>query len=341
MITVTLEPEVIALPEHSTRDALIRYVNNLLELCALISKPWLDIYSSAHTFEALCDKGIFPWPETIHARCKAIKIDEFDFFTLARTSEQIFNLLNQQESYLEEVSRIRHVCSLTCVTQPDVLQVRKNDRLKQILKQMLLIEALIINRPNNPRKNVFFLRGTETPVVRIEAEIASVDHDRADLDTGAILGKPVVCDIPVCCDPTGLNSHVVPAVIVCEHRKPEVFREMIRIELEKLNLPKKECREYVFGDSFFRLMYGLKLNEDIVKKVMLSICYTLFDEELPKVHELKVGKSAPKRIRSSDNAIAMRRDIDLYYHLHYWKLPGGCIELAKVAYPHDDFDIPE
>jgi hypothetical protein len=50
------------------------------------------------------------------------------------------------------------------------------------------------------------------------------------------------------------------------------------------------------------------------------------------------GANSTQRERPSDNAKAWRRDIDRFYHLHYWKTSAK-VELASVVV-HDDFTIP-
>jgi hypothetical protein len=70
--------------------------------------------------------------------------------------------------------------------------------------------------------------------------------------------------------------------------------------------------------------------------------------ELPglDVHQLRTGKGGndPQRTRPRDGATAWRcalkTDSPSAPRLHYWSLPTGAVEFAKVG-SHDDMDIPE
>lgn len=79
----------------------------------------------------------------------------------------------------------------------------------------------------------------------------------------------------------------------------------------------------------------------MASKILRSIIETIKGQNLSAVHALRTGSGGndPQRVRDSDKAKAQRRDIDREFHLHYWELADGTVELASVVY-HNDFLIP-
>jgi hypothetical protein len=74
--------------------------------------------------------------------------------------------------------------------------------------------------------------------------------------------------------------------------------------------------------------------------VFRAMLETLDDLNLGAVHALRTSNSggAPQRTRGLEKG--WRRDVNRDVHLHYWKGPAG-IEFGWVAYPHNDFQLPE
>ena len=99
--------------------------------------------------------------------------------------------------------------------------------------------------------------------------------------------------------------------------------------------------EFRIGPEFRRSCQIICSDRDgsIPKKILRSIVETVKGRNLTAVHALRtgVGGGNPMRRRNADKA--QRRDIDKEFHLHYWDLPDGNIELASVVY-HNDFSIP-
>lgn len=77
------------------------------------------------------------------------------------------------------------------------------------------------------------------------------------------------------------------------------------------------------------------------ERTLTAIVETVFRENLGKTHRLRSGRGGndPPRTRS-DAALAWRRDIDYDYHLHYWELTDGTVEIADIVC-HNDFTITD
>ena len=97
----------------------------------------------------------------------------------------------------------------------------------------------------------------------------------------------------------------------------------------------------MFLESLERLE-GIKAEKvaDVVFEIVTGLAPQLPSRE---VHHLRTGSGGddPVRIRD-DGAIAWRASLQVNTpsarRIHYWVLPSGQIELARVA-THDDFNI--
>lgn len=104
-------------------------------------------------------------------------------------------------------------------------------------------------------------------------------------------------------------------------------------------------REPVLGDGF---MESLEKTEGIARGRVLEVCSHVVSGRAPEIASLEVhalrsgmGGEDPQRTRP-DGSKAFRASLQTNTaaarRLHYWQLPDGRIELARVVY-HDDFSI--
>jgi len=88
-------------------------------------------------------------------------------------------------------------------------------------------------------------------------------------------------------------------------------------------------------------------NENLLQTICRKIAFLLCGIKTAglKIEPLRIdiGANSPQRTRDIDNAKAFRMQVSQHgagYHLHYWEIPGGPLELAWFG-THNDFFIPE
>lgn len=129
----------------------------------------------------------------------------------------------------------------------------------------------------------------------------------------------------------------------------EGFRYWVRTQWATRTLPAEQEQrplpDYDLGPRFLAsldALEGIKLRKvaDVVFEVVTGLAQQNPSREL---HRLRCGPGGkdPVRTRSEDGATAYRVSMQVKSpaarRLHYWQLPSGRIELARVA-THDDFD---
>lgn len=105
-------------------------------------------------------------------------------------------------------------------------------------------------------------------------------------------------------------------------------------------------REPVIGPDFIESLSAVEgVGRDRVMRVCAEVvCGRALDTAGLEVHALRAADhgGADQRLRTSDGAKAYRASLQVNTpsarRLHYWELPKGGIELAKIVY-HDDFTI--
>ena len=132
---------------------------------------------------------------------------------------------------------------------------------------------------------------------------------------------------------------------------PEVgFRHLVLTRWASRLQPAEQAERpllpYDIGEDFIESLHrleGIKQEKvaDVVVEVVTGLVTQIAGREL---HRLRSGPGGddPVRIREADHAAAWRASLQVRTpsarRLHYWVLPGGTIELARVA-THDDFHI--
>ena len=127
------------------------------------------------------------------------------------------------------------------------------------------------------------------------------------------------------------------------------FRYLVLTRWATRTLPSEQrerpLRDFLIGPRFIDSLHELEgVTEEKVADVVVEIA-TGLAPQLPgrEVHRLRTGLGGddPVRIRE-DGAVAWRASLQVRTpsarRIHYWILPGGRIELARVA-NHDDFTV--
>ena len=127
------------------------------------------------------------------------------------------------------------------------------------------------------------------------------------------------------------------------------FRYTVLTQWATRTLPAEQQQrplgDYVLGPRFLDSLEKLEgIKAEKVADVVFEIA-TGLAQQLPsrEVHHLRTGTGGDDPVRTRDDgAIAWRASLQVNTpsarRIHYWVLPSGLIELARVA-THDDFDI--
>lgn len=108
--------------------------------------------------------------------------------------------------------------------------------------------------------------------------------------------------------------------------------------------PAKRLPDYLISDSFLSSVKEVQgISEDKIADVVVEILLgTAQESNSREVHHLREGSGASERqVTRSDGATCWRASLQVgspsARRIHYWVLPGGLIELSRVAL-HDDFN---
>jgi hypothetical protein len=126
------------------------------------------------------------------------------------------------------------------------------------------------------------------------------------------------------------------------------FRYLVLTRWATRTLPSEQqarpLGDYVLGPRFLdslEKLEGIKVEKvaDVVFEIVTGLAQQLQSRE---IHHLRTGTGGDDPVRTrGDGAIAWRASLQVNTpsarRLHYWVLPSGVIELAKVA-THDDFE---
>jgi hypothetical protein len=139
--------------------------------------------------------------------------------------------------------------------------------------------------------------------------------------------------------------HELDAVVPAEQRLRTAIRTSWLRHTTRADRERYRWREPIIGPEF---LASLDLLEGVSRERVVDVCAEVVSGRAPsrpgqQVHPLRAttGGPAPQRVRA-DGARAYRASLQTRSsaarRLHYWELPDGGVELAKVGY-HDDFTI--
>lgn len=351
--SVTIDAGVLAAPPaDSSADAAYRYVDTLLDWRELLDKHkrWVAIYMSARASYALVADGLFPLRDSLRDLFKANGIREYDANTVARVVETLLQLTPSFEERFG-VSDVL-IDSPLPLTDPDILGLATGDELQWDLARCILLIAILRQHCEDIVRNHFLIvRYAQEPAVTVQAKIQMIEPERDDLDELPTCPEEFKGNVLVCDDFRGLIQCLDESFILVSSKDNIGLETAIRIALYKSRLERgkdpdwDDLRGCRIGHSFLDTVQNCCRNQSDLfpAKVLRAIVETLDRENRAAVHPLRTGSGGdnPQQRRGVDGASAMRRDIDLDHHLHYWSCPNGIVELASVSYPHDDFSIPE
>jgi hypothetical protein len=181
MPSLTLDPFVLAAPLES-REAIERFVTNLLGWSALQREPWVTLLLSSRACECLFEDGCYPLHTPLRHAFAAHGIDHID----VRDVTSLANFLMAQTPSLEEYHGVNDVLFDPLDIDPNVAARRPGGRLlAETIRSLTLIGFAGCHKPEWFTNARFATREVQSPsgAVRISG---SVQH--ADV-TAAALGR--------------------------------------------------------------------------------------------------------------------------------------------------------
>ena len=347
MPSMTIDAGALAVPPHNVpAEYAYRYVESLIGWGRMIDSPWMEVNMSGDSCVALYCDNLFPFYPQLRELIAYTGIKDFDANTV---NTVVLRLLGQSVPSFEEYFGVSNVLSEDLSVSPDVLRQSLGDALRSDLSRCLILTAILRKYCRESiHSHALILRHAPSQVVKVRAVIDEIEHDRNDLDELPTSPAVFEGDIPICDDFNGLIECMDEISIFADSRDQVSLDAAIRIALFKLRLERgsepewDELPEFRIGENFLdTAIEACNSGDALPGKVLRAIVETLEGLNLADVHALRTGPGGnnPKQMRGKDQA--MRRDIDLKYHLHYWSCEDDLVELATVSYPHDNFRIPE
>jgi hypothetical protein len=347
MPSVTIDAGVLAAPpENGSAEDVHHYVETLLDWSQLLEEPWVAIYMSERASEVLFAEGLYPLRDQLRLLFAKNGIVEYDVNTVA----QVVNRLLQSTPSFETYFSIRDVLAEEVTTAPDVLRLCSGTKLQSDLTRCIVLIALLRKHCQEPvSDHSLILRKAPSSTVRVRAQIHFLEHDRTDITMPPAPPEYFEGDVLVCDNFRGLIECLDEATILLKATDGIGIETAIQIAVYKCRL---ECGTnpewddvptHRVGHAFRSSLVRIHPTQEMANKLLRSIVETLAKTNMAAIHWLRTGPGGndPQRLRGSDRAKAWRRDIDRDHHLHYWDCENGCVEIASISFPHNDFAIPE
>jgi hypothetical protein len=347
--TITVDAGLLAVPHvGGSSEDVHGYVERILDWAKLLDEPWIALCMSEHASEALSTDELFPVRDHLRRLFSCHGIREYDVNTVAT----VINRLLQHTPSFETYYRVRETLSEDFSTSPDVMQFCTGHGLQMDLARCILLLAILRKHcQEDILQNALILRHCPVRKIHVRALVHEIEHERDDLLSGVPTPPEYFeGDVLACDDFRGFLSCIDESMVLMAATDVAGVEIAIRIRLYKSRLERYEEPNW---DNIGGMVIGHQF-EDVIRqccrgadsgfpdRALRAICEAIDKQSLRSVHAMRTGSGGndPPRRRSSDNAKAWRRNIDYEYHLHYWDLPDGSIELATVGL-HNDFAIPE
>ena len=344
LLDLTIYEKVLEVPTIGCCDTDVnKYVNTLRQLDDLVRGGLVNAYMTEEGYIAL-------WSEEIYSQDRVR-----DYFGRVNASEyplkeilKIVNNVISRVSIFEDHFELHDVMVDEKVEMdPDASAFALDgDHESKFAKCVLMISILRGCFTKPTLEHGLLVRHAPSSMITIDAKIADIDCSKLEI-TNCLCSRDVFRgSVPVYESLSDAALVFDPSVILVEAVNEKEVELAIRIALL---IARNEQSEEIKWDDIVIPKIGTAFHEtcrriilerglDVPPKIIQSIVDTVDYKNLRKTHALRIGKggNSPQRKRGDDTA--WRRDIDKELHLHYWKQPGGLIELDSVVY-HNDFKM--
>jgi len=335
-------PVVFCVPKVADgRDVFESYLRRILDWKQALDEFWLRTTIPERTAEILAEGDSYPVFPHIKALCNQLNIYEYSVHDITR----VVNTILSQTPHFEQASGIQELllshCSLVC-TAAGALKI--DEYLQKIYISILVASQIKLD----DEFRFFSIVSSTTANIIADATIEDIEYcpgvkrtiDVPAKFSGNILQTSQLIGLWKRLDLIRMWSQVVnqaEALIVFKARwlKEQIFDA--DVEFSTIEFPR-----VAIGKAFLQSASALGfLREEAKIKLLLDrVADIIIRRNLDREHRLRIGKGGndPYRKRDADDAI--RIDLDYEFHLHYWRLETGHIELANIVV-HNDFSITE
>lgn len=316
------------------------YIRDIILIGELLDVNWLQIYVSAKLTEVLVETESYPlWKEVEKAIDYLGLQDEIPLRSVFYTINKLFKKCTVEDKC--------GIVDILVDNYQSVPSYHYSGRLPPFVENYedFTSKICFCCHLKLQNRDLYFL----TDNLRHEDKRICVKTEIVDCD---FIDTPIRVEFPVIVKETFSAANTIdafrlqnPVALWRDAEDDESYRSALDIYIHQKTYDQDEIRiSWSFGPEFIS---GLKRLEFLSKheeiaKLLRALAETILNENLRTTHSLRIGKGGndPQRIRKRDGAKALRKDIDREFHLHYWRISGE-IQFAWVAYPHDDFYIPE
>lgn len=346
MASIALDPRILAAPQgNASRDQIYDFVDRLLSWQSFANERGSSVVISRDAASKLAEDGAYPMPADLKKQMSEVGVIEYDMPTLQKLCDLFLNpkvsfqdyvgveaLLYDSHSFNPELLPYPHLPATTVEAESNAVALAV---LNHCGCKNNICGLAVENRFGNGAMDV-------------SAKLHDIEHRRDDLHKltelpSQIKGKlsvtSTLAEFAACADfgkllLSAIDDHQLKLCI-----KLAIFASRASLDAEtewdsfpEINLGKQfRVRAQEVAD--IKIGFGGNIVESVVA------LYEAANDRL--THEIRTGPGGGDPQKRCGSYGAWRRDVASSVHLHYWKGPGGVIELAWVAHPHDDFYIPD
>ena len=348
MLNVTIDPSILALPSKlKSAKEIYEYAENLHEWSDLISDSSIRASIIDGGLEALQMDEYFPMYEHLNRSFSAHGIEEY---SLQDIRILISGILRYQS--FAEFSGVQDILIEEIETDPNILASALGSELRAALARCLVVISILRKHCSRMMEHHrLVVRPQLVSEIAVRARILELEHSRDDLCASLLTSERFADSAPVCGRVDQYIRSLDVESVLSNAASADHVRLAIRIALVQSAIGNDAQLFSELGDKvrvqdeFLASLREVQRQDSSIssRRILRVIEYTIRGQSLDSTHAIRVGKGANEmaRTRKTDDARAMRRDISEDCHLHYWRLRNGVVEFARIAYPHDDFLIPE
>ena len=341
---ITIDPSLLTVNQEGF--SLKVFENILLEWARLLGEQWIVITISEYGVDKLYEENMFPSRENLKILFAKMKLYDYDINTISSIIDGVL----KKTTSLEEHFKVKDILFEDLSVLPNITTLVPTEGLQLNLKRSLVMFAILLQYCEESIQNYsYLLNKTSDKYIKISAQIHDIDHNRNDLPRKLENPQFIERSVTTVDSFSAFFQNLDEAQMLTHIEEDADVTNIINIIINKNLMFKKvtpegfEIPHFRIGRDFASSLQERNLTLPLCKKIARAIEESLLRRNMHATHPLRIGLGGndPQRTRIYDSATAWRRDIDEDYHLHYWLCPDGLLELASIAYPHNDFRIPE
>ena len=349
MHNAVLAPSFFAPPDSNKSNWIEQWIDNLWKWSTFLQFGMTG-YKSSELESVLFSEGLHPqiWITNYKQQCDEQSVEIKD---VVRTYNHILQSLHEIEPELDRCGIIE-IEPGAIIIEPADYENGLHPRVKNCFYHLVLAMTFILTGKGSIMAiSQHETLGQKQVVIRSKVTTLSVESHGEKILERNTEAKVELVDNPDFAlkflDPVDLwtigitnrDKNCCRFAIECNTRM--LFNEAV---CKDVHIQARLTR-WKFGPEFF----AQKDKPDIfydpsqVKRLLRVLAEAIATESTDKAHALRIGNSggAPPRIRQRDGAKAIRKDINLAIHLHYWERDGKGPEFANITIEHDDYYIAD